>query len=54
MVRLPGRDGAFTGLAAIEVRRGSEKAVMTDIILIVAGTGGILLMAAYAIACEHI
>jgi hypothetical protein len=30
------------------------KATMTDIILIVVGTGGILLMAVYALGCERI
>jgi hypothetical protein len=53
MQRAPGSHRAFSQQPAIERTSITEVAVL-DIILVLAGAGGILLMAAYAVACEHI
>jgi hypothetical protein len=51
------RHGAFSGPVPTNQpsRTGAgKKAAMTDIIIILAGTGGIMLMALYALGCERI
>jgi hypothetical protein len=51
------RHGAFSAAVPITHRSrtgAGKKAAMTDIIALLAGTGGILLMALYALGCERI
>jgi hypothetical protein len=51
------RHGAFSATAPtthLSQTGAGKKAAMTDIIVILAGTGGILLMALYALGCERI
>jgi hypothetical protein len=57
MARPAVRHGAFSAAVPITHRSrtgAGKKAAMTDIIALLAGTGGILLMALYALGCERI